>query len=419
MNVPPGMMKSLLTGVLFPAWEWGPLGRPSLRYLGTAHKEPLAIRDNTKCRRLIQSEWYRTLWPEVVLTGDQNAKTKFENTKTGFREAMAFSSVTGSRADRITVDDPLSVDGALSDADLKAAELTFTESIPTRVNNDESAIIVIMQRLHERDTSGVILAKQLDYTHLCLPMRFEADRACRTMIFMDPRKVDGQLLFPERFGEKQVADLEKTLGSYATAGQLQQRPAPRSGGLFKRDWFPIQDAAPNDVRWVRGWDFAGTEKKGSAEPAWTAGVKLGVTSDRKFVIGHVVRDRLSPAGVERLLHATATQDGYATKVSIPQDPGQAGKAQVAAFVAKLAGFAVHFSPETGDKITRAEPVAAQAEAGNIVMLRGQWNEAFLDEVSVFPNGQFADQVDALSRAFQHFVLAPRLPTISSGPTKVS
>ena len=92
MNVPPGSMKSLLTGVIWPAWEWGPKGRPELRYLGTAHKQELAVRDNMKCRRLIQSAWYQERWP-IALTSDQNAKTKFENDRTGFREAMAFTKI--------------------------------------------------------------------------------------------------------------------------------------------------------------------------------------------------------------------------------------------------------------------------------------------------------------------------------------
>lgn len=145
-------MKSLLVGVVFPAWEWGPRGRQSLRYLGTAHKQDLALRDNVKCRRLIESAWYQARWP-VALTGDQNAKTKFENDRTGFREAMAFTSMTGSRGDRILIDDPLSVDDANSDARRFAVETTFCEALPTRVNDETSAKIVIMQRLHERDVS--------------------------------------------------------------------------------------------------------------------------------------------------------------------------------------------------------------------------------------------------------------------------
>jgi len=395
INVPPGCMKSLLTGVLWPAWEWGPKGRPGLRYLGTAHKQDLGVRDNLKCRRLIQSEWYQERWP-MKLTSDQNAKTKFENEHTGFREAMAFTSLTGSRGDRVLLDDPLSVDHANSDADMKAAEITFTEALPTRVNNDDSAIVVIMQRLNEKDTSGIILQRELGYVHLCLPMRFEAERKCTTSIgFQDPRTVDGELLFPERFPEETVASLERTMGSYAAAGQLQQRPAPREGGMFKKAWFPIVRAIPAGTRFVRGWDLAATEGAGD----WTAGVKIGRQKNGRFIIAGVARDRKATAGVEQMLVNTASQDGYMCEISIPQDPGQAGKAQASYYIGKLAGYTARATPESGDKETRAGPLAAQAEAGNVDVLEGDWNETFFDEITVFPNGSFDDQVDGASRAF--------------------
>ena len=400
MNVPPGTMKSLLTAVIWPAWEWGPRGMPEQRFISTAHKQDLAIRDNLKCRRLIQSEWYQTRWP-LVLTSDQNAKTKFENDKTGFREAMAFQSMTGARGDRVILDDPLSADDANSDAALLAAERTFLEALPTRVNNEDSAIVVIMQRLHERDTSGLILAKGLPYEHLMLPMRFDAERRCSTGTgFTDPRTEDGELLFPDRFPAEQVAELERTLGSYATAGQLQQRPVPRGGGLFKRAWFETVRALPTGCRFVRGWDLAATE---DSEAAATAGVLMALAPDGRFFIAHVVREQVGPMAVERLMKATADQD-VATygkvRGSYPQDPGQAGKAQAQHIMRHvLVGHDYHFSPETGDKETRALPLAAQAEAGNVFLVEGQWNEAFLSEVEAFPMGKWKDQVDAASRAF--------------------
>lgn len=399
MNVPPGMMKSLLTGVIWPAWEWGPRGMPETRFLGTSHKEALAVRDSMKCRRLIQSEWYQTLWP-TRLTSDQNAKTKFENDATGFREAMAFTSMTGSRGDRVILDDPLSADDANSDAALEKADLSFTEALPSRVNNETSAIVVIMQRLHQRDTSGIILDRKMPYVHLCLPMRFEADRRCVTPIFTDPRTYDGELLFPERFGEAQVADLEKTLMAYATAGQLQQRPTPRGGGMIKRQWLPIVKAVPAGCRWVRAWDLAATA---TDQAAWTAGVKMGKTPDGRYIIADVRRIQGSANDVEQLLRSTASQDGTEVRGSIPQDPGQAGKAQVQYLIKQLAGFAYTASPESGDKATRAEPLAAQAEAGNVMLLEGEWNQAFIEEAETFPRGKFKDQVDAASRAFAELV----------------
>lgn len=395
MNVPPGTMKSLLTGVIWPAWEWGPRGKPGMRFLGTAHKQDLAIRDAMKCRRLITSAWYQARWP-IGLVADQNAKTKFENEATGFREAMAFTSMTGSRGDRVILDDPLSADDANSEAALKAVELTFTEALPSRVNNDQSAIVVIMQRLHERDTSGIILDRKLPYVHLCLPMRFEADRRCVTPIFTDPRQTDGELLFPERFPETQVADLERTMGSYASAGQLQQRPSPRGGGMFRREWFPVVATVPAGCKWVRGWDLAATA---DASAAWTAGVLIGKAGDGRFYIKDARRIQGSANDVERLLVNTASQDGLDVRGSIPQDPGQAGKAQSQYLIKQLAGYAYTATPESGDKETRAMPLAAQAEAGNVSIVRGEWNEAFLAELETFPMGKWKDQVDAATRAF--------------------
>lgn len=402
INVPPGCMKSLLVGVMLPAWEWGPRNRQGLRYLGTAHKQDLAVRDNMKCRRLVESEWYQRRWP-VKLTSDQNAKTKFENDATGFREAMAFTSMTGSRGDRLLIDDPLSADDANSDAKRLAAEITFCEALPTRVNNERSAKVVIMQRLHERDTSGVILAREMGYVHLCLPMEFEPERKCSTAIgFTDPRTDAGELLFPERFDRAQVDKLKAQMGGYATAGQFQQRPAPREGGMFKRHWFGRVRAAPSGTRWVRGWDLAATV---SADAAYTAGVRMGKTPDGRYIIAGSIRDRQTAGGVERMIVGTAQSDGRECRISLPQDPGQAAKGQVQYLIRQLAGFVASASPESGDKVQRAEPLSAQAEAGNVDILdtgdpvKDAWIEVFMDEVTVFPGSRFKDQTDAASRAF--------------------
>ena len=396
-NVPPGSMKSLLTGVIWPAWEWGPKGMPHKRFLGTAHMQSLAVRDNLKCRRLIESRWYQERW-DVELASDQNMKTKFENTSTGFREAMAFTSMTGARGDRVILDDPINADEANSEKALESARITFTETLPTRVNNEKSAIICIMQRLNEGDTSGVIKELALDYTHLMIPMRYEHERKCTTSIgWTDPRTVEGELMFEERFPLKQLEELEKTLGSYGTAGQLQQRPAPRGGGMFKRSDFNVVKAMPAGYKWVRGWDLAATD---SADAARTAGVLMGMGPDKRICIAHVVKDQVNAAGVERLLAVTAASDGREVIGSIPQDPGSAGKSWAAHLLrTSLMGYSYSATPETGDKETRAMPLAAQVEAGNVDVLEGAWLADFLDEASVFPAGKFKDQIDAATRAF--------------------
>ena len=244
INVPPGMMKSLATSVFWPAWLWGPRGKPYLRFLCASHSQSLAVRDSTKMRRLIQSEWYQKRWGDrVVLTGDQNAKTKFETTATGFREAVAAGSITGSRGDIVILDDPHSVESAASDAMRESTKEWFLEAVPTRLNNPAtSSIVVIMQRLHEEDVSGIILNKNLGYEHLCLPMEFDPLRKCQTSIgFEDPREEDNELLFPERFPREVVERDKQVMGPYAAAGQFQQTPTPRGGGIIKRDWWVLWD----------------------------------------------------------------------------------------------------------------------------------------------------------------------------------
>lgn len=410
LNVPPGTMKSLLVGVFFPMWMWGPQGRPSARFVGVAHEQSLGVRDNLKCRRLAASPWYQALWGDsVTLTGDQNTKVNFENTATGFRQVATPSNITGRRGDFVILDDPLSAENANSEAEREKVNLWFREALPTRLNNpDSSAIIVVMQRLHERDVSGLILSESLGYDHLMLPMRFEPDRA-------DPydwRTEDGELLFPARFSDETVSDLEKTLGPYATAGQLQQRPAPREGGLFKPSWFQIIDALPagRPVRTVRAWDLAATKKAATNNPDWTAGLKASKYADGSFVIMGVKRLRGSPMDVEQTVLQTAATDGTGVTIRMTQDPGQAGKAQAEQFVRKLSGYPVVSKPATGDKATRATPAAAQAEVGNIKIFRtgdpdqDAWISPFLDEVSLFPAGAHDDQVDVLADAINELAL---------------
>lgn len=402
INIPPGTMKSLSTNVFWPAWEWGPRGLAHMRFIGASHEESLATRDNMKMRRLVQSEWYQRLWP-TPLTGDQNAKTYFENARTGWRQSCPVKSMTGKRGDRVVWDDPHSVEDAHSEAQLETAIRIFRETLPTRLNNpDSSAIIIVMQRLSTKDVSGEILANDLGYEHLCLPMEYEGARKATSIGFVDWRKEPGELLFPERFPRHVVERDKKIMGDYAVAGQFQQRPSPARGGVIQPDRLVTVDAVPAGVQqWCRGWDL-GASLKGD----YTAGVRVGRLADGRYIIADAVRDKLESHERDMLMKNTAARDGMGqVKQSIPQDPGQAGKSQVLAFAQLLAGHHAHFSTETGDKVTRATPLASQINAGNVMILRGPWNKDFVDEVRLFPNGSNDDQVDAAARAFNG-LLAP-------------
>lgn len=414
INVPPGSMKSLLVSVLWPAWEWGPCGMRSMRYLATAYNDTPTTRDTRKCRDLIVSAWYQALWPEVALV--RKGETSFANSDTGTRESLPFGSLTSQRGDRLIIDDPHSTETAESEADREKTTRKFREGALDRLNDQQrSAIIVVMQRLHAKDISGVIQTLSEPYVHLCLPMRFESERRCVTEVgFADPREHDGELMCPEKWPRQTVDFLEADKGSYAFAGQYQQRPAPREGAMFKRHWFAnkiIQLAAvPTGTRWVRHWDLAATAKKTAAR---TAGVKLGRTPAGTFVVGHVVTTQSEGNVVRGIIKTQADLDGKTVEISLPQDPGQAGKVQAKDFVGMLAGWVVRAEPETGDKETRAEPFSAQCEAGHVQIVAGAWNDLYLDELCMFPSGAFKDQVDATSGAFGRLIRsAPAQPRLS-------
>lgn len=420
-NQPPGTMKSLEVSVFWQAYEWGPCNMPGLRYLSTSYSDKYVTRDCRKTRDLILSDWYQKRWPHVRLV--RVGETSFENTERGTREGVPFGSLTGGRGDRLCIDDPHSTETAESDTERETTTRILRESVPSRVNDlRTSAIIIMMQRLHGQDVTGVALELDQGYIHLRLPMEFESEPdedgtggPCITPIFTDPRTEEGELLFPAKFPPAEIERLKKSLGTYGTAGQLQQRPTQRGGGLFKKEWFRVVDVLPaRPIRWVRGWDLAGTAKKKSP---YTCGLRLGIFLDEVggFIIADVVRGQLSPQKAEELIVNTATQDGPTVTIDIPQDPGQAGKSQVRYLVKALIGFTIRWSPETGSKEDRARPASSQAEAGNMLMLRGAWNAEFLDEVSSFPKGQFKDQVDALSRAFSRLMRPDATEGVPMGP----
>jgi predicted phage terminase large subunit-like protein len=403
INVPPGSSKSLIVSVMWPAWEWGPCGRRSLRYLTTAFNDGPVKRDTRKSRDLIASDWYQALWPDVRLT--RTGETSFANSDTGTREGVPFGSLTSQRGDRLIIDDPHSTETAESDTERLNTTRKFREGAVNRLNDQKrSAIVVIMQRLHEQDISGVIISLGMDYVHLMLPMEFDPERGCSTAIgFSDPREDEGQLLDPVRFPQEEVDKLHRDMGSYAYSGQYQQAPTPRSGGMFQRSDFEIVDAVPAGGRRVRAWDFAASKAKPGKQPDWTVGMRMLMAGD-VFYIEDVLRDRWSASDVETRLKNTASQDGQAVTVRMPQDPGAAGKADAETKVKLLKGYSVVVKTVTGDKATRARPASAQAEAGNVKLLRGAWNDLFLDEVCAFPNAAFDDQVDAFADALNELAL---------------
>lgn len=432
INVPPGFTKSTLVSVLFPSWEWGPKNRPDLRYLAWSYAFHLSKRDNNRCRTLIQHPLYQALWgSRFQIKKDTNAKHYYETTKAGFRFASSIGGISaGERGDRLLIDDPHNVKKAESDAERLSTTSWFTASLPSRVRNANtkpqtiggklvlpSSTIVIMQRLHLKDVSGIIIEHDLDFEHLLIEMEYEGAKHPRRQMkswhgssigWQDWRSQPGELADPIRFNADAVAEQKKTMllkeGNNAVAAQFRQWPFEGTGSYFKREYFKFcrPDEVPPAAKIdVRGWDFAGSEAAGADA---TRCVKMRLGNDGKIYILHAGGGRMSTGAFDDFIKKIAAQDGRGVRISIPKDPGQAGLHQVAYIVRELLqGYPVRSSPESGSKEKRAEPLSAQAEHGNVVLVYGDWNDEFVRELCEFPVGQHDDFVDAASRAYEALV----------------
>ena len=242
----------------------------------------------------------------------------------------------------------------------------------------------------------------------------------RLLTPQDRRTREGELLDPQRFPAAEIeADLKRPLmsrgGHAAVAGQLQQRPQPRGGTMFKREDFHFIDAGdlPKGLRPARGYDLAGTKTTTSS---WSAAVKIAVDlrEDRVFILD-VDRIREESGEVVLWMQAIAEADGHGCQIDYPQDPAQAGKWQKGFLAGKLAGFQLFSSTESGSKEDRAQPLASQSALGNVYLVRAAWNDAFVAEAVNFPRGDYKDQIDAAARAYARALRHAKRSPVSEGP----
>ena len=385
--MPPGSAKSTYTSVLFPAWWFG--RHPKSAVIAASHTGDLAEHFGRRVRNTIAEH---SALLGFGLSGDSRAAGRWETSLGGgYIAAGVGGPITGRRADLVVIDDPVK---SQAEADSETVRNSiwnwYRSDLVTRLKPG-GRIVLVMTRWHLDDLGGRLESEMSaggdKWRIIRLPALAEDD---------DPLgRAPGAALWPEW---EDVAALERKrsiVGSRAWSALFQQHPVPGEGLLFKTAAISTVPTVPAGATWVRAWDLAATDGGGD----WTVGVKLGRYQDGRFVVADVVRLQGSPQAVENAIVNTAHQDGRGVNIGLPQDPGQAGKVQVAYYTSKLAGHRVIASPETGDKITRAGPVASQVEVGNVSVVAATWNARFLEELRDFPAGKHDDQVDALSRAF--------------------
>lgn len=420
INVPPRHSKSTLVSVMWPMWEW--LTSPSEKFLCASYSGALSIRDNLKARRLVQSPWYQERWGHMFeLAGDQNAKQRFENDKTGYRLATSVGgTATGEGGSRLLLDDPHSAQEAQSDAMRESALEWFDMVWSTRLNDPKrDAMVTIMQRLHERDISGHILEDIGGWEHLCIPAEYDGKKRSTVLGSYDPRKKRGELICPERFGEKEITDLKQLLGAYGVAGQLQQDPTPSEGGILKTKYFnmwPADKGLPQFEYILQSYDCAFTEKTTGDPTACTVWAVFSYEGKRNVMLIDAWDEHLSyPDLRKRAIKEYTTEYGGMSEKSPYTRARRPDRVLVEAKASgqsllqdlRLAKVpAVGYNPGMADKISRAHQAAPTLELGLLWIPesgknRGQtvsWAQEFIKQLTKFPVAEHDDYVDTFTQA---------------------
>ena len=446
INLPPRCSKSSLVAIAFPAWVW--LNNPSEQFLYASYALSLSLRDSAKCRRLIRSPWYQSNWGSLFhLEGDQNTKGRFDNNKRGYRIATSVGgSTTGEGGSFLIADDPNNSLEAISSTKRETTLDWYTQVWSTRLNDKKNDCrVIVQQRIHESDISGYVLDNDelKEWTKLILPMEYESKRKAKTIvlpsthgeIWEDPRCREGQLLWPERIGPKELQSLKNALGSeYIISGQLQQRPAPEEGGIIKKHWFKWwKDTNPPEIEFVlQSWDTALTAKEMSSYSACTTwGVFYDEHDIENLILLSVWRDRIEYPELRQMAQRLYRDYRDTGKTKNPAFTGR--RVDLCLIEAKASGDpliqdllragirATPFNPsQRGEKIQRIKTVTHYIEGGIVwVPAKGPkydkllpYADMFVESAASFPNSDSRDLVDTMGQALMklregRFISHPR------------
>ncbi|UOF76723.1 large subunit terminase [Caudoviricetes sp.] len=369
--------------VEFFAWVLGHESKTRIIY--ASFSDRLGKRASRDLKRILSSPRYKLVFPNVQLTGQQTMEFFEVNEKGCFRQTTVNGSITGEGLDIGGIDDIIK--GRNKANSITTRETTWrwlTDDYMSRFS-DHGGMILTATRWHLDDPSGRLAAHE---------------PSLKTLKY--PAIKDGKALFPELKSLDFLLQAKARMLPSSWESLYQQNPILDDGDKFKPHKITVIDTLPDIKKWCRGWDLAATAGGGDA----TAGAKLGITHDGKYVIADVISIYEGPDEVENAIKAMASQDGRQCIIRIPQDPGQAGKAQALRLGRMLAGYNVIFTVPRGTKANRADGFAAQVNIGNVSMLRAKWNASLIDKMQAFTgaSGEQDDEIDALSDAFDQLTL---------------
>lgn len=407
-NQPPNTTKSVLISVLWPVWDQ--LRNPTLRVANLSYEVSNALRDSGKSLTLLQSQWFRDRWGDrITVKGSKPATGNYEFIQGGRRFATSLGGgITGKHYDRLIVDDPLKPKDVDGEA-LNNAAKVWNETLPSRLEPKTGAMVLVMQRLHDLDPTGLALKEtHRAWVHVRFPMRYEARNPCRTPWGGDRRTQEGELLWPSRFPESEVKTHE-AMGSRYFAAQYQQRPVPEGGNIFQRVWFRFWVSPGLTVPSIDGQELRMLPERFDKEiQSWDCAFKGGQEND--FVCGQAwakkvpdfylleqdMKRRGFGATLDAIRGMTKRRPRAGTKLI--EDKAN-GPAVIETLKKEIPGI-IAVDPE-GGKESRANAVSYLPEGGNVFLPHPNlypWVEELLYSLCVFPFAANDDDVDALTQA---------------------
>ncbi|MEQ8371377.1 MAG: phage terminase large subunit [Alphaproteobacteria bacterium] len=401
ITMPPRYLKSIITSVAFPAWLLG--HNPALRFICASYSIDLAAKHARDCRSVMESGWYKRVFPGARLSQKRSAELDFTTTRQGYRYTTSVNgTLTGRGANVIIIDDPLKADDAQSEAQRSAVNQWFSGTVYSRLDDKANdVIIVVTQRLHMNDLVGHLLESDEDWEHISLPAIAEVDE---NFVLSDGRTLGryaGEVLHEDRESRDTLDRIRRSLGSYNFSAQYQQNPLPIEGNMIRWAWFRSYDQAPERVAGdvvIQSWD---TASKASEFNDWSV-CTTWLLRDGKHYLLHVWRGRVEyPYLLKKISELKAT---FTADTVFIEDKGS-GTQLIQDLRNSNTMRVIAINPQA-DKVTRMAGQSLKIENGDVYLPKdAPWLDTFRTEVLQFPDGRFDDQVDSLSQYLGNVVKA--------------